>query len=97
MLILHGLTISTESGISLLFIKMRWALWYSLGLISGKVGAFLIIGFSGQNHLVRHLAIVSILLNNSFTQAARDRDSLLLETLLGLSAFEAISQRLLAR
>lgn len=75
----------------------RWCVWWQL-LLHG-VAAFLslIIGFSGQNHLVRHLAIVSILLNNSFTQAARDRDSLLQETLLGLSAFEAISQRLLAR
>ena len=43
----------------------------------------LVIGFSDQNpHLVRHLAIASILLYNSSSQATRDRDSLLQEALL---------------
>ena len=75
----------------------RW--WVCRLLLLHGVAALLrlIIGFSDQSHLVRHLAITSILLNNSSTQAARDRDSLLQETLLGLSAFEAISQSLLAR
>ena len=75
----------------------RWCVWWQLLLHGVAALLRLIIGFSGQNHLVRHLAITSILLNNSFTQAARDRDSLLREALLGLSAFEAISHRLLAR